>query len=155
MKYLLIVFIILLSFNYSFAANHGLKPRVHCSNEKKRDLLTSKLKENNISCHLEHLGPDKREYVVWNSSDDDKARAIIGTYLDCSCGDPEKESTTMINDKQNEYLATLLSENGVEFKIIDNPFIEGPKNSIEYNLKDKEKIKLFMIKTLKEIPYKK
>ncbi|PLY03481.1 MAG: hypothetical protein C0622_04305 [Desulfuromonas sp.] len=61
----------------------------------------------------------------------------------------------MINDKQNEYLATLLSENGVEFKIIDNPFIEGPKNSIEYNLKDKEKIKLFMIKTLKEIPYKK
>ena len=153
MKFLLTTFVVLLSFNYSYA-NSELKPRVHCSNEQKRDLLTTKLKENNISFRIENIGPDKREYVVWNKSDDDKARSIIGTYLNCSCGDPEKESTTMVSDKQNDYLAKLLRENGIEFKIIDNPFIDGPKNSIEYNLSDKEKINPLMIETLKKIPYK-
>jgi hypothetical protein len=136
-------------------ASSELKPRVHCTNEQKRDLLITKLEENNIPYRIENLGPDKREYVIWKKSDDERARTIIRTFLNCSCGDPAKESTTMASDKQNDYLAILLKKNGIEFKVIDNPFVGGPKNAIEYNLVDKDKIRPFMIQTLKEIPYTK
>ncbi len=150
MKLVIITFIILLSFSSSYAFR-DFKPRTHCSTEQRRDLLITKLNENNISYKIERLGPDQREYVVWKRSDDDRARNIMKNHLDCSCGDPEKDSTTMASDKQTDYLAKLLRENGIAFKVIDNPFVCEPENAIEYNLVDKEKITPFMIQTLKEV----
>jgi hypothetical protein len=152
MKLFIITLIIILSFSSSFASSE-LKPRVHCPNEQARESLITKLNERYISYQIEKLGPDQREYIVWKRSDDDIVRNIIKTDLHCSCGDPEKDSTTMASDRQTKYLANLLKENGIEFKIIDNPFVGGPENAIEYNVVDKEIIMPLMIRTLKEVPY--